>query len=448
MVRLIHHSDIENVYDEPDRAGRLAGLLAALDGPDSLVVGTGDDTAPGTLALVERGRQAIPFFSAAGTDLETFGNHDFDFGPDATRDLVADAPVTWVSANVRGPNGERFAADAGVVPWTVHEVDGARIGFVGLTDPATGSLNPSASTLTFTDPFEAAAAGIDRLCEAGVDHLVALSHLGAGDESLAREFEFDVVLGGHVHSERIDWIDGTLLTRPGVGGRTVIEVVLDGDLRAIRHDPSTAPIERRLADDLRNRLTAAGLDDVVGHTQEPIQRDEASIFGGECRIGNLVADAFRWAVDADVGLQNSGGIRSGPDLAGEVTVGDLMGVVPFEEPVVRADISGAELIETFREAASPDVAFGQSGWWHGHVSGATLLWDDGELVDARVGNEAIDPEATYTVGTAAYLLHSTQEFPTLEDRHRVADGPTQYDTLIDYVRENGLDSQVEGRVRQ
>ena len=448
MVRLLHHSDVENVYDEPERAGRLAGLLADLDGPEALVVGTGDDTAPGTLALVERGRQALPFFAAAGTELETFGNHDFDFGPAATRGIVADGDVTWVSANVRDEDGERFGEEVGVTPWTVREVGGTRVGFVGLTDPATDSLNPSAADLSFTDPHEAAADAIDHLRAAGADRLVALSHLGAGDEELARQFGFDVILGGHVHSERIDWIDGTLLTRPGAGGRTVMEVVLDGEPRAIRRDPSEADPDAELVAELRWRLAAAGLDEVVGRVAEPIRRDDALIFGGECRIGNLVADAYRWATGADVGLQNSGGVRAGPPLADAVTVGDLMGVVPFEEPVARVEVTGAELLSVFREAGSAAVAFGETGWWHGHVSGAELVWADGELVEAHVGGDPVDPDATYTVGTAAYLLHSAEEFPTLTDRHRIGETDAQYEVLIEYVRERGVDPEVEGRVRR
>jgi len=73
----------------------------------------------------------------------------------------------------------------------------------------------------------------------------------------------------------------------------------------------------------------AGLDEVVGHVADPIRRTESTAFRGESRIGNFVADAYRWAADADVGLQNSGGIRGGPPLVGDVSVADLVSVVPF-----------------------------------------------------------------------------------------------------------------------
>ncbi len=76
MARLVHYSDIENVFDVPERAARLAGRIRALSGPDAAVVATGDTTAPGVLSLVATGRQIIDFYAATDTALDTFGNHE------------------------------------------------------------------------------------------------------------------------------------------------------------------------------------------------------------------------------------------------------------------------------------------------------------------------------------------------------------------------------------
>ncbi|GAA0258381.1 bifunctional metallophosphatase/5'-nucleotidase [Halobaculum roseum] len=467
MPRFVHYSDIENVYDDPERAGRLAGLITALDGPDAAVVGSGDDTAPGVAATVSKGRQAVDFFRAVGTDVETFGNHDFDFGTDATRAIVADSPQTWVSANVRDEDGEPFGAAEGVVPWTVEVVDGDRVGFLGVTDPSTDSLNPAAADMTFTDPCEAAREAIaamnaDAGAESGnegvaepdgggVDYVVAVSHLGGGDDDLARVDGVDLVLGGHIHSERAEEVDGVLCTRPGVNGETVLEVTLDDDGASVtRHSPADAPVDKHLADGLRERIAAAGLDEVVGHVDEPIVRTDATVHGGECRLGNLVADAYRWAADADVGLQNAGGLRLGDDLAGDVTLADLLSVLPFEEPIVVVELTGAELRAAFAEMSASVVDFGEDDWWHGHLSGARVVWDDDreELVDARVDGEAIDPERLYRVATPEYLLHSDHEFPTIEERHRAGEHGIQHEVLGEYVREHGIAPEIEGRIER
>ncbi|GAA0527026.1 2',3'-cyclic-nucleotide 2'-phosphodiesterase/5'-or 3'-nucleotidase, 5'-nucleotidase family [Halorubrum aquaticum] len=456
MARLLHYSDIENVFDVPERAARLAGRIRHLDGPDAAVVATGDTTAPGVLSLVAKGRQTIDFYAATDTLLDTFGNHEFDYGPDALRGLVDDAPVEFVSANVRDEDGDPFGRREGVVPWTTRAVDGATVGFVGVTDPATDSLNPMAAPLSFDDPVAAAREALDDLEREGpgVDHRVVLSHLGGGDDDLARELDVDAVLGGHVHSRRNERVDGTLLVRPGVNGEAVAEVDLgdpaDPDDRATAtlHEPDGAAPHAGLESALAERMGAADLGEVVDRVADPIERTGAVVHGGECRVGNFVADAFRWAHDADVGLSNAGGLRQGDPWAGDVTKADLISLIPFEEPVVLTDVGGEELRGVLREMAAPDVDFGEDDWWHGHVSNARVVWDaeSEEIVEVTVGGEPIDPDARYTVATSEYLLHSDHEYPTLEERHRIGEADIQYEVLADFARERGIDPEIEGRI--
>lgn len=456
MVRLLHYSDIENVYDTPERAGRLAGLLSTLDGPDALVVGSGDDTSPGVLPLISRGRQAIDFFRAAGVDVETFGNHDFDYGPAAAREIVSDSPQTWVSANVYDDEG-RFASEEGAVPHAVFDVGDRRVGLFGVTDPATASLNPEAVSLTFTDPFAEAREAIADLRERNVDHVIAVSHLGAGDAELA-QCDVDAVLGGHVHAERVDFEGGTVLTRPGVNGHLVFEIELHPDgtrPTVVRHavedgNPVPAPVNDRLVAALERRRAAADIGEVVTRVDARLARDSETIHGGECAIGNFVADAYRAASGADVALQNSGGIRPGEPLEGAITIGDLIGLVPFEEPVVTVRLRGDELREAFRQLSATVVNFGEDHWWHGHLSGASVVFDDdrGELLEARVAGDPIDDGSTYTLATPEYVLHSDQEFPAITQRHRADEHGIQHDVLAEYAREHGIDTELDGRIRR
>jgi 2',3'-cyclic-nucleotide 2'-phosphodiesterase (5'-nucleotidase family) len=449
MVRLLHYSDLENLYDDAERAGRFAGRLRELDGEDALVLGTGDNTAPGVVSLAARGRQALDLFSAVGAAADTFGNHDFDYGPDETRALVAESETTWLGANVRDEDGNPFAAAEGAVSWTIEAVDGQRVGLFGLTDPATDSINPQAAPLSFMDPYEAAERATAELRAAGVDYVVALSHLGGGDDELARRVDVDVVLGGHVHTVRTNYIDGTLCTRPGVNGHQFIEVTLDDDEVGARVvDPSAGPVDETVANALQRRRDSAGLNEVIARTDRPFERTEETTFGGESRIGNFVADAYRAAADADVGLQNGGGIREGPALVGEVTLADLVSVLPFEEPVVVVELTGAELLDVFAEADGELLDFGEPDWWHAHVSGARLRWDDeaNQVVEATVRGEPIDLDRLYRVATAEYLLHSDHEFPTIDERHRAGEVGIQHDVLAAHAQNGGLDVEVEGRV--
>jgi 2',3'-cyclic-nucleotide 2'-phosphodiesterase (5'-nucleotidase family) len=472
--RLLHYSDVENVYDTPERVGRLAGLLRELRDEDAILAGTGDNTSPGVLALVEDGEQALDFFTAVEPDVETFGNHEFDHSLSGLRRLVAESPQSWVSANVWADRerGERFGADTGVAPTTVVEVagtesdgtdsaetnpdgtdpdetesNGTEVGFVGVTTERTASINPATGDLEFTDPVAAAREALADLTDLGVDYSVVLSHLGRGDEELAREVEADAILGGHVPTERRETVEGTLLTRPGDGGSVVMEVNLETGA-VTRHRVADAPIHEGVADAMADRLARAGLDEVVDTVETPIDRGETTLFGGECRLGNFVADAYRWETGADVGLQNSGGVRTGAPLEGEVTAADLVSVTPFEESVVVAEVPGAALRAAVEWAASADLGFAEEGWWHAHVSGAEIAWnpETHAVESVRVAGEPIDPDRTYSVALSDYLLHTDDEFPSLREDHRVSVAGIQYEVLVEYARENGIDPEIEGRV--
>ncbi|WP_324757881.1 bifunctional metallophosphatase/5'-nucleotidase [Haloarcula sp. GH36] len=447
--RLVHYSDVENAHDDPERLARLAGTLNALDGPGALVVGTGDNTGPGVLSLVTDGRQSLELFDAVKPAFETFGNHDFDHGVEAIRDIVGESPQTWLTANVR-EDGDRFAA-AETESRALRTVDGVRIGLVGVTTPDTEATSPGAAPLAVTDPVPAVADAVDALTARGAEQVVVLSHLGRGDDELARRCDVDVILGGHVHERRVTRIDDTLLARPESNGHTVVEVDLGGSkpTAAFRTVDETGTVEPSVTRAIERRLDRSGLTETVAHVDEPISRSRQATKGGESRIGNLVADAYRWQTGADIGLQNAGGVRTDETpLSGAVTVADLVSVVPFEEPVAVARVTGAELRRLCRQASGQVVDYGDSAWWHAHVSGLEVVWNrDHRRVDRlTVGGEPVEDDRTYTLATTDYVLTSAMEFPVLTDANRVEKTKLQYEVLADYARTIGIDPSVEGRV--
>lgn len=448
-MRLLQYSDIENAHDDPATIGGIAGTIDALRDDRTLVCGTGDNIAPGVLPLVTKGNIALEFFEAIDPTVETFGNHDFDFGPAQTQKIVRRSPQRWLSANVER-NGEPFAR---VDPWCIETVGDRRIGFFGLTDPKTPTIGDEAGELVFTDPIEAAQEAVDRLRERDADYVVALSHLGRQDDRLAAECDIDVILGGHIHSERIERTAGTILTRPGTGGAVLMEIDLDTD-EVTRHATNEGPSDTALESRYRERMGDAGLDTVVAHVADPILRTDQEAFHGESRVGNFVADAYRWAAirgcGSDppvIGLQNSGGIRTGSPLEGTITTADLISLVPFHESLIVAEVTGKELLAVLREA-SETPGFGQSEWWHGHVSGVRLTYDYGsdQLREATVDGEPVLDTDTYRLATSEFLLHTDVEFPTLTKPHVVERLDVQYEILIDYAATEGMNPSIDGRI--
>jgi 2',3'-cyclic-nucleotide 2'-phosphodiesterase (5'-nucleotidase family) len=447
-LRFLHYADVENGYDDPERVGRLAGAIDARRDEATIVTGGGDNTAPGVLSLVTEGRQSLDFFEAVRPDADALGNHDFDHGPVALRRVVSASPQPWLAANVYESDAaaERFA---GVEPWTVVEVGGHRVGLVGVANPETPTMNPAAESATFTDPVAAAADAVRSVRDRGVDCVAVLSHCG-DDDPLARALDVTVVLGGHTHEARIGRVDGTLVTRPGANGTHLLEVTLDGSrATAERHPVADEPMDDEVAGALHDRMAETGLTETVASVAEPIVCDAVAVKCGESRVGNLVTDAYRWATGADVALHAPGGFRECPPLAGEATVFDLVGVTPFGNDLVTLDVDGATLRDALRQVALahyPDVAT----WLMGHVSGVELVWDDAtdELREARVGGDPLDPDGSYRVATSDYYVVSDHLFPALDPDDVVDRHGEQYDAIVEYARAEGVEPELEGRVRR
>ncbi len=461
-MRLLHYSDLENVYDRPERAGRLAGCIDTLRDDETVVVGTGDDLGPGVLPMVADGTQALDLFTAIEPDVETFGNHDSDYGLDALRKVVRESPQTWVSANVRedgdasaeaadpfaaDAGGTPFAADAGVVPTTVEERGGQRVGVVGVSDPE--SSIPE--TLTVTDPASAVRERTADLREEGVEWVVALAHVH--DErltDLARAADLDAILAGHVHGERCEVVADTLVVRPGANGRVVYEVELGEEIRATRRETTEFPVAEGVADRLRERMAETGLSEVVGRVADPIERDRRACFAGERRVSNLLADAYRWAGDADVGYYDTGMLRSGPPLSGDVTVADVMGLAPFAADLCVARVSGAALRELAEATVVTDeraARIEENELWWGQFSGMTVVWDRaaGAVREVRVGGDTVNRDATYRLATNEYVL-VTDAFPGVTRADVTETVGVQYDALVEYAREVGVEATVDGRI--
>ncbi len=447
VLRLLHYADLEDTYDDPEHIGQVAGVITRLQDEQTVVIGAGDNIAPGALALTTKCQHTLPFFKAVDAAVETLGNHDFDYGWETLLSVIRNTPQTWLCANAFD-SGERFGADGGIVPWTILERGGHRIGLFGLANPKTDTRSPGAQSVSFTNPIPAATEAVETLGDRNADHILCVSHLGERDGhndeiDLARAVDVDVILGGDLDDHpRTDWINDTLVVRTSGKGVDLSEVVYDGAWTATLHSIANAPVDRSVERQYRDFCTNKGLDQIVATVETPIICSVETLFQGESRLGNFITDAYRWVSDATVALQHSAGIQ-GVTLQDTITVGDLIRLLPFDMSVVRTEISGATLRDII--ASGGDRIYPTyPEFWHLHLSGGTVTFDYNErvLTGATVGGEPIDPTATYSVAAPENLLrsHEVTVSPELPSYGR------QYETLIAYAQAQGIVSQLDGRI--
>jgi 5'-nucleotidase/UDP-sugar diphosphatase len=349
------------------------------------------------------GRPMVEILSRLGLDVISLGNHEFDYGLAATRDLAS--RFRTVSANIEAPGD----ALPGLKPWVVLETkDRIRIVVFGLiqTEPVSGlpSTHPDkVKELRFSEPLARAEKLKGSLARGEV--LIGLTHIGyPQDRLLARQWpEIDVIIGGHSHT-RVDPaedVNGVLVAQAGSDNRflgrvdlflrngRIVEkkgVLIDLAKRA-EEDPA---IKAMIAEFHKNPVMAR----VVARA--PIE------IAGKNTLGSLITDAIRWAHGLDIAFQNNGGIRLGR-LPQAITLKDVYALEPFGNPIVRFDMTPAEirgLIKaSFERGAAIDL----------QVSGLSyeVVADAGgkvrEVLLRDPDGRPLAEDRTYTVGLSSYI---------------------------------------------
>lgn len=181
---------------------RLASKVEALrqSGPPMLLLHAGD-AFQGTLFFTTyQGLADAELMNRMRFDAMAPGNHEFDLGPAVLARFVDTARFPLLAANVDAQ--KNAALRKKIKPYIVLDIQGRKVGLIGLTTPETPLLSQPGPGLRFLDPAKSAAAAVKALEALGAREIVGLSHLGyAGDLKLAGAVEgIDVIVGGHSHS--------------------------------------------------------------------------------------------------------------------------------------------------------------------------------------------------------------------------------------------------------
>ena len=439
----------------PDRpacfggAAHLASAIAAergaaeADGRQVLLVDAGDQFQGSLFYSAWRGDVELAVMHALGTEAMAVGNHEFDHGPANLARFVRAARFPVLSANTEAESDPDLRGL--LQPHVMLDKGGLRIGLVGLTTQATAIGSSPGPHVHFGDPAAALARSAAALRDQGAMLVVALSHLGLDvDMTLAgRVAGLDVLVGGHTHTLLSDSEAGSAgpahMAIAGSAGRAVvvqagaygrylgrldIDLGSDGTVLAYggdcRHVGLALPEEPRVAAIVAHY--AAQLEGVrrrvVGQAAAAIGNATCRV--GECALGSFIADAMLATVHgAEVALMNAGGIRTGLP-AGELTLGDVLTMLPFGNAVATLKLSGADL-----QAAIANGLARMGAGAFPQVAGVRITWNplaapEARLVALEVGGDAgyapIDPARMYRVVTNNFLRGGGDGYTMLRDR--------------------------------
>lgn len=394
------------------RVATLKKRIAA-EGRTPFLVLAGDFLSSSAESAVFRGEQMIATLNAAGLDMATLGNHEFDFGADVLITRMAEAKWQWVVSNViDARTGQPIG---GALPYTVRTFGTLRVGFIGLC-LTTGVLQRERPPrLRFVDPLEAAATYIPRLKGERADVIVALTHLTVDDDrALAERFpEIDLIVGGHEHYPITAAVNRTLISKAGSDARFLGRIdVTRRDSGVVERLHALLPVDASIPDDPATAAVAEGFRArmsaesgvIVGTTNVPLDGLEEHIRVSETNLGNFVADAIRAEVEADVAIVNAGAIRGDKIFPqGRISRATLLEIHPFGNVVCKIALSGLRLLEALNHGvARLPAAAGQFL----QVSGISMRVSGTPAVvsNVRINGEPLDGGKTYTLALSDYLL--------------------------------------------
>ncbi len=216
------------------------GVRTSVGSSNVLLVDGGDEMQGSLLSNLQKGAPTIAGFNALGTQVATFGNHEFDWGQSNLADRTTQATYPFVTANiVKNDTGNCATAgwqkpDFAKAPYSVQTANGVKVAFIGVTTTETPTITVATATagLCFKDPADSILHYYDAM-KAEADVIVVLSHLGFndggygygipvyGDQTLADKLfkagkPVPLIIGGHSH------------TNVGGGGSNPNPAVVDG----------------------------------------------------------------------------------------------------------------------------------------------------------------------------------------------------------------------------
>ena len=453
----------------------MTAIETAKERTDNWLLVDGGDQFQGTLFYqYYKGAAAAEMMNKMGYDAMTVGNHEFDDGPEVLRGFVnsTNFPILMSNADI---SGEPLLAGA-IQKSTIVAKGGERIGLIGLTPQDTDELASPGPNVIFTDPVGAVQAEVDKLTEMGVNKIVVLSHSGYQVDLRVAEGTtgVDVIVGGHSNTLLSNVNDRAAGAYPTMVGDTAVVQAYAygkylGELKVVFDDEGVIssatgePIlmDRFVSEDettkARVKEMAAPLEEirnaVVASAAAPIEGDRSVCRVEECPMGNLIADAMLERVK-DQGIQiafaNSGGIRSSID-GGDVTMGEVMTVLPFQNTLSTFQTTGQVIIDALENGVSQveEVAgrFPQ-------VAGMTFTWNSAaepgsRIVEVIVGGEPIDPAATYGVVTNNFVRNGGDGYKMFatEAMNAYDFGPDLADVLAEHMAAIApANPMVEGRI--
>jgi 5'-nucleotidase len=447
--------------------GRIMTLKRSIqqENPNTMLLMSGDTISPSVESITYKGAQMIEAWNAIGLDYATFGNHEFDFGPDVLKQRIGESKFGWIAANVVDKQSNQPFGNA--KPYVVREFGGVKIGIFGLVLPETKITSKPGDNVEFRNPCETAKAIVSELHGQGVKVVVALTHLSMReDKEVARCAGVNLIIGGHEHTLLESHAGNAPIFKMTSDARELGRIDLNisptGELESIDWkvipvDSTTPEAPEFTAIYKKYAALLAELATPIGSTRVALDARSKENRTRETNVGNFITDAFRKATAADVGFMNGGSVRADSIIGpGKLTQRDLLSTLPFKNKLVKIEVTGATLRAALEHGVSRSAEDSEPGGFP-QVSGIQFTFDasrppGSRVVEAKVNGLPIDDAKKYSLTTTTFTGLDGGDGYTMFKGATVIIPPDRASTDAEAVKKaigtRPIAPKVEGRIKR
>ena len=461
-VTVLYTNDIHTYITKDLTYSKVAAYKDSLE--NVLLVDAGDHIQGTAYGSMDKGATIAQLMNAAGYDLATLGNHEFDYGMDGCMAAIEAADFPYVSCNFyHEANG--VAGENVLDSYKVFEVGGVKIAFIGITTPESFTKStPSYFQDENGNYIYGIAGGTDGealytavqnaidAASAEADYVIALGHLGVDESSqpwtsrevIANTTGLDAFIDGHSHTtipmEEVTDEGGNtvILTQTGsyldaVGQMTIAadgtittQLLTAEDLAEVTPDAEVKAIEDAWVAELDEQL-----GQVIGYSQVTLDNYDAEgnrlVRKQETNTGDFAADALYYLfdemdLDVDVAVMNGGGVRN-EAVTGEISYQTCKAIHTFGNVACLQTVTGQQLLDALEWGAKDVTADGsvENGGFL-HVSG--LRYTINTAIPSTVQQ---DDKGVWTGGpTGAYRVTNVEVLNNETGAYEPLDLTAQY----------------------
>ena len=485
---ILHTNDVHGSIELYAKVAAMKGDYEAR-GAQVILADAGDYSQGTVYVSVNKGKDAVTMMNAAGYDVATIGNHEFDYGYAQLKSNLDSAVFKVVCANVLQDGSPVFDA------YTMINKGGVQVAFVGLETPeAQTKANPALiQGLTFLagdEMYAAVQTQVDAARTAGADIVIVLTHLGVDSSSepntsydlYKKVSGIDFIIYGHSHTVMTKGPEGEPIQSTGTALNNIGVITIDNATKKIESNElipiwhteevdgdNVTVYDYTKSDETVANAAKAIIDPIDADYDQKFAESAVDLNGAkapgnrteETNLGDLITDAMMWAIKTKapgvdmtnaVAITNGGGIRAAI-AKGDITKKDVNTVLPFGNTLAVVYVKGSELLEAlevstyctpkslggFPQFAGMEVELNTACEYDANDTtypGSTYFGPKSinRITIKTVNGKAFDKDATYAVITNDFLAAGGDTY------YAFAAAQTQFDTglpldeiLMEYI---------------